>query len=122
MIAEKRIIFRFFCLSSFVISFGLAVQGITGSYTLRYKLQDEVDDIQELRQMLFADVNAVHSLVEFQNVHPIYLGAKQLACCDVVDLVGNLWLSMFMAGWFSVVLAGAMFCYIRRLDELPRKR
>ncbi|DBB04425.1 TPA: hypothetical protein ACH3X1_012907 [Trebouxia sp. C0004] len=100
----------------------LAVQGITGSYTLRYKLQDEVDDIQELGQVLFADVDAVRGLVQFQNVHPIYLGAKQLACCDVVDLVGNLWLSMFMATWFSVVLAGAMFCYIRRLDELPRKR
>ncbi|KAL0048626.1 hypothetical protein WJX82_007262 [Trebouxia sp. C0006] len=98
------------------------VTGITGSYTLRYKLQDEVDDIQDLGQKLFADVDAVHGLVEFQNVHPIYLGAKQLACCDVVDLVGNLWLSMFMAGWFSVVLVVAMFCYIRRLDELPRKR
>ncbi|DBA78043.1 TPA: hypothetical protein ACH3X2_008019 [Trebouxia sp. C0005] len=86
------------------------VTGITGSYTLRYKLQDEVDDIQDLGQTLSADVNAVHSLVEFQNVHPIYLGAKQLVCCDVVDLVGNLWLSMFMAGWFSVVLAVAMCC------------
>lgn len=100
----------------------VCLQGIAGSYTLRYKLQDEVDDVEALGQTLFADVNAVHSLVEFQNVHPIYLGAKQLACCDVVDLVGNLWLSMFMAGWFSVVLAVAMFCYIRRLDELPRKR
>lgn len=92
-----------------MISCGLPVQGITGSYTLRYKLQDEVDDIQDLGQTLSADVNAVHSLVEFQIVHPIYLGAKQLVCCDVVDLVGNLWLSMFMAGWFSVVLAVAMF-------------
>lgn len=99
----------FFCVSSCMISCGLPVQGITGSYTLRYKLQDEVDDIQDLGQTLSADVNAVHSLVEFQNVHPIYLGAKQLVCCDVVDLVGNLWLSMFMAGWFSVVLAVAMF-------------
>ena len=98
------------------------MQGITGEYTLRYKLQDEIDDISALGDLLFADLNAVKVLVEFENVHPLYLGAKQLACCDVVDLVGNLWMSMFMAGWFAVVLVGAMFCYIRRLDELPRKR
>ena len=98
------------------------VQGITGAYTLRYKLQDEVNDVSALGVLLFSDLAALQTLVEFENVHPLYLGAKQLACCDVVDLVGNLWLSMFMAGWFSVVLVVAMFCYIRRLDELPRKR
>ena len=98
------------------------MQGITGQYTLRYKLQNEINDISALGVALYGDLNVVKTLVEFENVHPLYLGAKTLACCDVVDLVGNLWMSMFMAGWFSVVLVGAMFCYIRRLDELPRKR
>lgn len=55
-------------------------------------------------------------------MHPLYLTTKELACCDVVDVVGNLWLAMFMAGWFGAALVVAMICYIRRLDELPSKR
>lgn len=98
------------------------MQGITGAYTLRYKMQNEMSDIYDLGQLLIADVSGVHALVEFENVHPLYLSTKELVCCDVVDVVGNLWLAMFMAGWFAAALVLAMMCYIRRLDELPRKR
>lgn len=98
------------------------MQGITGSYTLRYKMQNEMTDIYDLGQLLIADVNGVQEMVQFENVHPLYLSTKQLACCDVVDVVGNLWLAMFMAGWFAAALMLAMMCYIRRLDELPSKR
>lgn len=81
-----------------------------------------MDAILALGWQLFNSVNTVHSLVVFQSVHPLYHEVKELACCKAVDTVGNLWLSMFCAGWFSVVLVVVMMCYIRRLDELPRKR
>ena len=98
------------------------MQGIEGSYTLRYKMQAEMDAISALGSKLLADVEAVHDLVVYQNVHPLYIEVKELACCKGVDTVGNLWLSMFCAGWFSVVLVVAMMCYIHRLDKLPKKR
>ena len=85
-------------------------------------MQNEMDAIEALGQTLVADLNAVHTLVIFQSVHPLYLDVKGLACCKAVDFVGNLWLSMFCAGWFSLVLVLAMMCYIRRLDMLPKKR
>lgn len=100
----------------------MVLQGIEGTYTLRYKLQAEMDAISALGWKLLSDVNSVHSLVVFQTVHPLYIEVKSLACCKAVDTVGNLWLSMFCAGWFSVLLVVAMMCYIRRLDELPKKK
>ena len=93
-----------------------------GQYTLRYKMQDEVNAIAALGQLLIADVNVIYSLVTYQGVHPLYLDVKELVCCKAVDFIGNLWLSMFCAGWFSVVLVVAMMCYIHRLDKLPKKR
>ncbi|KAL3153203.1 hypothetical protein ABBQ38_011953 [Trebouxia sp. C0009 RCD-2024] len=95
---------------------------ITGTYTLRYKMLDQVNAMYGLQQLLIADVEAVQRQVQFEQVHPLYLSTKELACCDVVDVVGNLWLAMFMAGWFAAALTIAMMCYIRRLDELPKKR
>lgn len=100
----------------------VCVQALTGSYTLRYKMLNQVNAIYSLGQLLVSDVKAVQGLVQFEKVHPLYLSTKELACCDVVDVVGNLWLAMFMAGWFSAALMVAMMCYIRRLDELPSKR
>ena len=100
----------------------VALQDITGTYTLRYKMLDQVDAMYGLQRLLVADVKAVQGLVQFEQVHPLYLSTKKLACCDVVDTVGNLWLAMFMAGWFAAALMVAMMCYIRRLDELPKKR
>ena len=85
-------------------------------------MQAEMDAISALGSQLYNDVNTVHGLVVYQSVHPLYITSKELVCCKAVDAVGNLWLSMFCAGWFSVVLVVAMMCYIRRLDELPRKR
>ncbi|KAL3142107.1 hypothetical protein ABBQ32_004725 [Trebouxia sp. C0010 RCD-2024] len=98
------------------------VTDITGSYTLRYKMLDQVNAMYGLQRLLLADVEAVQRQVQFEQVHPLYLSTKELACCNVVDVVGNLWLAMFMAGWFAAALMVAMMCYIRRLDELPKKR
>lgn len=98
------------------------MQDITGSYTLRYKMLDQVNAMYGLQRLLLADVEAVQRQVQFEQVHPLYLSTKELACCNVVDVVGNLWLAMFMAGWFAAALMVAMMCYIRRLDELPKKR
>lgn len=98
------------------------MQGIEGQYTLRYKMQDQMNAISALGQILIADVNDIYNLVTYQGVHPLYLDVKELVCCKAVDFVGNLWLSMFCAGCFSVVLVVAMMCYIRRLDALPKKR
>ena len=100
----------------------VCVLALTGSYTLRYKMLNQVSAIYGLGQLLMDDVKAVQGMVQFDKVHPLYLSTKELACCDVVDVVGNLWLAMFMAGWFSAALMVAMNCYIRRLDELPSKR
>ena len=100
----------------------LCLQGIEGQYTLRYKMQNQMDALRALGQMLLADVQAIYNLVTYQGVHPLYLDVKGLICCKAVDFVGNLWLSMFCAGWFSVALVAAMLCYIRRLDMLPKKR
>ena len=99
-----------------------ALQGMEGQYTLRYKMQDEVNAIAALGQLLIADVNVIYSLVTYQGVHPLYLDVKELVCCKAVDFIGNLWLSMFCACCFSVVLVVAMMCYIHRLDKLPKKR
>ena len=98
------------------------MQGIEGQYTLRYKMQDQMNALQSLGLILLADVHIIYNLVTYQGVHPLYLDVKALACCKAVDFVGNLWLSMFCAGWFSVALVVAMLCYIRRLDMLPKKR
>lgn len=83
---------------------------------------NQVNALYSLGQLLLEDVKSVQEQVQFEKVHPLYVSTKELACCDVVDVVGNLWLAMFIAGWFSAALIVAMICYIRRLDELPSKR
>ncbi len=47
---------------------------------------------------------------------------KTLVCCDTVDMLGDLWVSMFSAGSIAVVLAIVAMAYIGRLDSLPRGR
>ena len=47
---------------------------------------------------------------------------KALVCCDTVDMLGDLWVSMFSAGSVAVVLLIVTFAYIGKLDRLPRRR
>ena len=47
---------------------------------------------------------------------------KGLLCCDTVDMLGDLWVSMFSAGSVAVVLIIVAFCYVGKLDCLPRGR
>jgi len=47
---------------------------------------------------------------------------KTLVCCDTVDMLGDLWVSMFSAGSIAVVLAVVAMAYIGKLDSLPRGR
>lgn len=47
---------------------------------------------------------------------------KALVCCDTVDMLGDLWVSMFSAGSVAVVLLIVTFAYIGKLDSLPRRR
>ncbi len=99
------------------------LQGVTGQYTLRYKLQAVVDGILGLAGNVTSEINTAMDLVDYAGIHPLYLQAKSFICCDAVsNMFGDLWLSMFVAGVMSLVLIMSMFAYIKRLDELPARR
>ena len=99
------------------------LQGVTGQYTLRSKLQAVVDGIQGLAGNVTMEIDTAMDLIDYADIHPIYLQAKSFICCDTVsNMFGNLWLSLFISGAMSIVLIMSMFAYIKRLDELPSRR
>ena len=99
------------------------LQGVTGQYTLRYKLQEVVDGILGLAGNVTSEMNTAMDLVDYAAIHPLYLQVKSFICCAAVsNMFGDLWLSMFVAGVMSLVLIMSMFAYIKRLDELPARR
>ena len=99
------------------------LQGVTGQYTLRYKLQAVVDSILGLAGNVTMEMNTAEDLVDYAGIHPIYLQAKSFICCKTVsNMFGDLWLSLFIASAMSIVLILSVFAYIKRLDELPARR
>jgi len=47
--------------------------------------------------------------------------AKSFVCCSGVNMMGNLWVSMFASGSLSIILLIFLFFYISSLDQLPPK-
>jgi hypothetical protein len=52
----------------------------------------------------------------------LYAQAKTFVCCTGVDMMGDLWVSMFASSSISIFLLLALFIYIRALDVLPSRR
>ena len=51
----------------------LAMQTITGSYTLQPKLQAVVDGFVDLSNTAVANITAAEDLASYENIHPLYL-------------------------------------------------
>ena len=52
---------------------------------------------------------------------PLRAQAKTFLCCNVINMLGNLWLASFAIGSIAVFLLMTMFAYIAQLDKLPPK-
>ena len=50
----------------------------------------------------------------------VYTTVKAFICCRSLDLLGNQWLALLLAGSFGVVLCGLAFSAITSLDKLGR--
>jgi len=54
-------------------------------------------------------------------VHPLYLEVKGLVCCELANLIGDLWLALLLASIFAVATAAAVFAFVAQLDALPQR-
>ncbi|KAK9815948.1 hypothetical protein WJX72_012476 [[Myrmecia] bisecta] len=98
-----------------------AISKITGSYNVRPKLQAVIDSLIMLSVTVQGHIGNVMTLVSYDSIHPIYIQAKTLVCCDAIDMLGNLWMCMFATAVLATILILTMFTYIRTLDRLPDK-
>ncbi|CAL8463863.1 g3398 [Coccomyxa elongata] len=96
-----------------------AVQAIEGAYTLQSKLLAVVDGVSGISDNVTQRLRSTESLASYDTIHPLYIQAKSFLCCSGVNMMGNLWVSMFASGSISIILLIFMLVYIGNLDKLP---
>ncbi|BDA48981.1 hypothetical protein COCOBI_13-0910 [Coccomyxa sp. Obi] len=96
-----------------------AIQAIEGAYTLQSKLLSVVDGVSDISNEVTQRLQDTESLASYDTIHPLYIQAKTFLCCSGVNMMGDLWVSMFASGSISVILLIFMFVYISNLDKLP---
>ncbi|KAI7837040.1 hypothetical protein COHA_009117 [Chlorella ohadii] len=91
------------------------VQGINSSIaTLPNNLETLSDDIEAVA----ANVSLLEAALSHERFHPVYLSAKQYACCDVLNWLGGLWLGLLIVGCAGVPMTLLAFWWLGRMDKL----
>lgn len=92
---------------------------VIGDYVLRTGPLDIINTITAIITSLKARVNTGLEILQYNQVHPLYVSVKGLVCCRVMNLFGNLWFAVWLAAIFAVALALALFVFIYLMDRLP---
>lgn len=94
------------------------IQGVS----LSVPLERQVNASLGLADDIISDINAVVSLLEYEEAYPEYLEIRGFVCCDTIDMVGDLWLAMVLTGGFAFILSLFAFVLVHQFDALVLAR
>lgn len=94
------------------------IQGVS----LSVPLETQVNASLGLADDIISDINAVVSLLEYEQAYPEYLEIRGFVCCETIDMVGDLWLAMVLTGGFAFILSLFAFVLVHQFDALVLAR
>ncbi|WPT11629.1 hypothetical protein PSENEW3n2_00005129 [Picochlorum sp. SENEW3] len=94
------------------------IQGVS----LSVPVETQVNASLGLADDIISDINAVVSLLEYEQAYPEYLEIRGFVCCDTIDMVGDLWLAMVLTGGFAFILKLFAFVLVHQFDALVLAR
>jgi hypothetical protein len=95
------------------------VDNVLETYQLRPLLAGLVDAAIAASYGVEQGINDLLNSVDYDQVNPIYMGAKQYPCCRVLDFVGGVWTGLIIVGSFVFVSCILSCVLIGWFDATP---
>lgn len=99
-----------------------SVESLIQGVALNSELQGQVDLALGLADSMLESIDAAVQKLEAETVMTgPYLEVRGFVCCDTLDTVGDIWLSLVLVGVFSFLLLLFAFWLVYKFDRLPLK-
>lgn len=100
-----------------------SVESLTQGVALTPELQGQVSMALQQADVMLESIDSAVGKIEAEAVMTgPYVQVRGFLCCDTLDTVGDIWLSMILMGSFTFVMLLIAFCIVHRFDGLPLKR
>lgn len=98
----------------------LTVESLVQGVTLSNELQTQVDLALGQADSMLESIDAAIEKIQAETVMSgPYLEIRGFLCCDTLDTVGDIWLSMILMGVFAFLLILVAFWFVHTFDRLP---
>lgn len=100
-----------------------SVESLIQGVTLSNQLQAQVDLALGQADSMLQSIDAAIQKIEAETVMTgPYLELRGFVCCDTLDTVGDIWLSMILMGVFAFVMLLLAFWLVHTFDALPLQK
>lgn len=100
-----------------------SVDALLQGVTLTRELQAQVTAAQDQADSMLASIDSAVEKIQAESVMTgPYLEVRGFLCCDTLDTVGDIWLSLILMGSFTFVLLLVALYLVYKFDSLPLDR
>lgn len=100
-----------------------SVESLIQGVPLTSALQAEVATALQQADMMLESIDSAVEKIQAEAVMTgPYTEVRGFLCCDTLDTVGDIWLSMILMGCFTFVMLLFAFCIVHRFDSLHLER